>query len=185
MSAQHSNQGGFTLVEISMAMAIFTFMLLVVSLAYINIARLYNAATVARNVQQNNRFAMEQISRVARVSQKAAAANNGVCFSSGKGETLFYLKHLDGPSAANNVLVQSSDCGQPLDSNSVTLSSPNTYASRLEVDTLVGNTVTITLWMASKTDLLNTATNPTCASGAGSEFCAINKLTTTLEMRGE
>ena len=86
MSTKTTRQSGFTLVELSLAMAILTFMLLVVSLAYINIARLYNASTAARNVQQNNRFAMEQISRVARNANSAEYTSEGgktsLCFQS-------------------------------------------------------------------------------------------------------
>ena len=95
MSNKPNTQAGFTLVEISLAMAIFTFMLLVVSMAYINIARLYNASTAARTVQQNNRFAMEQISRVARSAGSATVVTDtgsikkGLCLKSSSGEQLF------------------------------------------------------------------------------------------------
>jgi prepilin-type N-terminal cleavage/methylation domain-containing protein len=187
MSKKTTQQSGFTLVEISLAMAIFTFMLLVVSMAYINIARLYNASTAARNVQQNNRFAMEQMSRVARTSSRAITVNSGditgVCFNPKSGSQLFYLQ--------NNQLRQAtvSDCtGLPTaEEPGQVLTSSGTNAVRLAVDTSVPRTVTMTLWMASKTDLVGTVDGSglQCKQGAGSEFCAVNKLTTTVELRGE
>lgn len=185
-----SKQAGFTLVEISLAMAIFTFMLLVVSMAYINIARLYNASTAARNVQQNNRFAMEQISRMARTSSDAhwisGTGNDGLCLkSSVSGSQFFYLRNVDGNDLQKNELRQGSDCVAPTDANSKVLSSPGTYAAKMVADTSVQGTVTVSLWMVSRTDLLkNVNNNLECDQKTGAEFCAVNKLTTTVELRG-
>lgn len=190
MSKNNQQQGGFTLVEISLAMAIFTFMLLVVSLAYINIARLYNASTAARNVQQNNRFAMEQMSRVARSSSAARVIDDGtirgVCLDSSTGSQLFYLKRLNPSNPQQNELRQASSCDAPSDVNSKPLSSPDAYAAKLEATTET-STVTLSLWMASRVDLLDNADSSglRCKGGVGSEFCAINKLTTTVELRGK
>lgn len=185
-----TKQAGFTLVEVSLAMAIFTFMLLVVSMAYINIARLYNASTVARNVQQNNRFAMEQMSRVARTSKDAIWVNlngpglsNGLCLG---GSQLFYLRNLDPADPQKNELMQARSCTNPAGNDPKVLSSPGTYAAKLDADRSVPGTVTLSLWMSGRTDLLNKTDESglQCTSGAGAEFCAINKLTTTVELRG-
>lgn len=189
MKHQQTKQDGFTLIEISLAMAIFTFMLLVVSLAYINIARLYNASTAARNVQQNNRFAMEQISRVARVAKTATVTTTpyqGICFKSQASEAYFYLRNIGNGDALKNELLQAKSCGTP-GANPQVLTAPGSYAARLTADTSVESSVTIRLWMTSRTDLLNTVdlANLSCKGGAGSEFCAINNLTTTVGMRGE
>jgi prepilin-type N-terminal cleavage/methylation domain-containing protein len=184
MSKKTAKQAGFTLVEIMLAMAIFTFMLLVVSLAYINIARLYSASTAARNVQQNNRFAMEQMSRVARTANKVTLSNpdsqgslTSICFGT---SDLFYV--------VNGELRQAkvASCSAT-PTVYQTLSSPGLSVARMEADTSVTGTVTLRLWMTSRVDLLDTA-DPgklACKSGAGSEFCAINKLVTTVELRGE
>lgn len=188
MKRTATQQAGFTLVEISLAMAIFTFMLLVVSLAYINIARLYNASTAARNVQQNNRFAMEQMSRVARTSTEArwvtTPAGEGVCLSSTvSGRQLFYLKKVGGD--YQNELRQSTDCSAPSDTNSKVLSAPRIYAAKMSIAQQAPGTVTMSLWMVSRTDLLRTVdTNLQCKQSTGTEFCAVNKLTTTVELRG-
>lgn len=190
-----NKQAGFTLVEISLAMAIFTFMLLVVAMAYINIARLYNASTAARNVQQNNRFAMEQISRVARTAKSMEVSTSdstgglrSICFASTNGSELFYLHSLDANDIQKNELRQASvtSCSTP-PSSFKTLSSASSNAARLQASTAPSGTVTISLWMVSKTDLLDSVSgsNLQCKSGVGAEFCAINKLTTTVELRGE
>lgn len=185
MSNRVTKQSGFTLIEITLAMAIFTFMLLVVSMAYINIARLYNANMAARSVQQNNRFAMEQISRTARMASAATQVNSdgkqGVCFTARTGSQLFYIQN-------NELRQETVNCDQNGPSNGYkTLSSAGTYAVRMDVNTEAARLVTISLWMASKTDLVGTvdASGLQCKPGAGSEFCAVNKLTTTLELRGE
>lgn len=181
-----TNQAGFTLVEISLAMAIFTFMLLVVSLAYINIARLYNASTTARNVQQNNRFAMEQITRVARNARDVTFSDvnseggvTHVCFDLGaSGKQKFYI--------SGTQLIQGSvlACSDPSTDGKV-LTSDNSNVRLIKADKAAEGTVTMTIWMVSKVDLLNAGNGLECKSGAGSEFCAINKLTTTVVMRGE
>lgn len=192
-------QGGFTLVEITLAMAIFTFMLLIVSMAYINIARLYSASTAARNVQQNNRFAMEQMSRVARSANEAVVsqigANNGtaswLCFGSRAGSQIFYLENVG--DVYKNRLHQATISSCPASSDAVpavtndqVISSENAYVARLVADTSTPQLVGITLTMVSKTDLLDTSAPTTlqCKRGAGSEFCAVNNLTTTVELRG-
>jgi len=184
MSRNLHKQSGFTLVEIMLAMAIFTFMLLVVSMAYINIARLYNASTAARNVQQNNRFAMEQISRVARSSKNVELSTvdskGGLSFICFNRATKFYID--------NGALRQATvtGCNDAAKQDDQTLTSPGVSVARIEADTSVTGTITVRLWMASRVDLLDT-TDPgklACKTGAGSEFCAINKLETTVELRG-
>ena len=181
---QSTKQAGFTLVEIMMAMAIFTFMLLVVSLAYINIARLYSASTAARNVQQNNRFAMEQMTRVARTSNSvtpsqtdSTGAITSLCFSGG---TLFYVVNGELRQAQVN------GCVPPADNKYQVLTSPGVSVARFEADTSAKGTVTMRMWMTSRVDLLDIRdpAKLTCKTGAGSEFCAINKLETTVAYRG-
>lgn len=187
MSKVVTKQAGFTLVEISLAMAIFTFMLLVVSMAYINIARLYNAGTAARNAQQNNRFAMEQISRVGRTSIAATATPTSICFTNSA--TVFYLKSVDANSPYKNELHQArsqkgcSDQSQLV--SDTTLTSAGNYAAKITSDRSSSGTITVSLWMVSRTDLLKTVDDTLqCKQTSGSEFCAVNKLTTTVELRG-
>lgn len=194
MSKKTTKQAGFTLVEISLAMAIFTFMLLVVSLAYINIARLYNASTAARNVQQNNRFAMEQMTRVARASKTASTSlptsDGGITclqLNSKAGSQVFYLHSLDASDAKKNELRQAVGTCGPVSTTATdytVLSSPGMYAARMEASVDQG-TITMRLWMSSKTDLLNNSGGLQCSSSTRLEFCAINKLITTVELRGE
>lgn len=188
MSTSTTKQSGFTLVEITLAMAIFTFMLLVVSLAYINIARLYSASTSARNVQQNNRFAMEQITRVARVSSRLTTSDinaqgsvGRLCFTAtARATQIFYVQ--------NDELRQASvaSCDAPNPTVYKTLTSGGAQVGRIEAST-VANTATVRIWLVSKLDLLATREGSTlqCTSGPRAEFCAINKLTTTVELRGE
>lgn len=176
-------QAGFTLVEISLAMAIFTFMLLVVALAYINIARLYNAATAARNVQQNNRFIMEQITRVARSAHDVVVTDRSLCFG---GQA--FVMVADAANSAQTSLHQVSvrDCSNLSDSSSdQVLTSPGVYVAKMQTDTSASGMLTVTLWTASRVDLLQTTGNDLqCRQASGKEFCAINKLTTTVQLRG-
>lgn len=194
MRRPQTKQAGFTLVEISLAMAIFTFMLLVVSLAYINIARLYSASTAARNVQQNNRFAMEQITRVARTSVNATITARSICFD--RSGTVFYLRSVDPDDANRNELHQArvvspGSCGSfnPAVPANITddtiLTSAGNFAARIAADNTVQGTLTLSIWMVSRTDLLNTVGDDLqCQQTSGSEFCAVNRLTTTVELRG-
>lgn len=193
MSKQNTKQAGFTLVEISLAMAIFSFMLLVVSMAYINIGRLYSASTAARNVQQNNRFAMEQITRVARTSTTVDTTARSICFN--PTQTVFYLRSVSGDANRNELhqatITGAGNCGTfnpaaPTNlMNDVTLTSAGSFAAQIATDTGVDGTLTLTMWMVGRTDLLNTVgSDLRCRQTSGSEFCAVNRLTTTVELRG-
>jgi prepilin-type N-terminal cleavage/methylation domain-containing protein len=65
-------QTGFTLVELVVAMAVFSFMLLIVMGGFINIIRLHNAALANNAAQDNARTAMDDMVKAVRDSTGVA-----------------------------------------------------------------------------------------------------------------
>lgn len=193
MKKLHNKQSGFTLVEISLAMAVLTLILMLVSMAYISILRSYKASMAARNVQQNNRFIMEQITRVARRSDSVTVTATGLCFDA-TGDRYFYLEPDTSGDANKNILHQASvaDCANTtITYNDHVLTSSGTYVAKWLADTSASTAkvkvLTLSLWVVSRTDLLNSL-SPSglqCDRKVGAEFCAVNKLTTTVELRGD
>jgi len=60
------NAAGFTLIELILALALFSFVLLIVTIGLIQIIHLYQSGLAARNAQANSRTAFEEISRLSR-----------------------------------------------------------------------------------------------------------------------
>src|SRR3989344_4757236 len=58
-----SKQRGFTLIELIMAMALFTFMMAIFSLGFIQIMKIYQSGVSSRRTQTAARLTMEDISR--------------------------------------------------------------------------------------------------------------------------
>jgi prepilin-type N-terminal cleavage/methylation domain-containing protein len=58
--------GGFTLVELVIAMAIFSMMLLIVVSGFLHVVRVQQASLASRNTQHNSRFALEEMVRESR-----------------------------------------------------------------------------------------------------------------------
>jgi len=54
---------GFSLIELLMAMAVFSFMLLIISAGFIGIVHINQSTTASRNTQQNARIVIETIER--------------------------------------------------------------------------------------------------------------------------
>lgn len=70
------SQRGFTLVEITIGMAVFSFFLMIFLAGFLQITRSYRAGVAQRNAQQNGRFAMEEVVRDTRIAHSAQIQAN-------------------------------------------------------------------------------------------------------------
>src|SRR5258705_7656478 len=80
------SEQGFTLVELLMAMAVFSFMLLIVVVGFMNIVHLHNQAIASNMAQDNARTVMDEMVRAVRDSQGVITTTPGpfgtVCLGS-------------------------------------------------------------------------------------------------------
>lgn len=72
-----TTQAGFTLVELLVAMAIFSFMLLIVVSGFINIVHIHNQAVAANIAEDNARTAMDELVRGVRTSNGVLPSTPG------------------------------------------------------------------------------------------------------------
>ena len=90
-----SKQNGFTLVELILAMAIFSFMLLIILIGFLTIVHLHQSGIAMRDAQQNARYASEDVVRTFRSATDATVtptANpnlNTLCLTVGGASVLY------------------------------------------------------------------------------------------------
>jgi prepilin-type N-terminal cleavage/methylation domain-containing protein len=89
-----SNESGFTLIELIVAMAVFSFMLLIIVVGILNIIRFHDSAIASNVAQDNARTAMDEVVQAVRNSSQVnfdAATNPGqLCLSRSAGSLAFY-----------------------------------------------------------------------------------------------
>jgi len=87
-----NTEAGFTLVELLVAMAIFSFMLLIVVSGFINIVHIHNQAVAANIAQDNARTAMDELVRGVRTSNGVlpSAAGTLCLTNTSNGQQILY-----------------------------------------------------------------------------------------------
>ena len=153
-------QAGFTLIELIMAMAIFSLMLLIIVGGFINIVKLHNHAMALNSAQDNARSAMDQLTQAIRGSspgiQPDAGAGTTLCLQTGPGvQVIFYV--------SGGVLYRANDCVNRLSPQPLT----NTHVRVTDFKPVV---VTTTGSAGSRYDVelsLTVATSNSTTSGSG------------------
>ncbi|HEY6737131.1 MAG TPA: prepilin-type N-terminal cleavage/methylation domain-containing protein [Candidatus Saccharimonadia bacterium] len=93
-------QAGFTLIELILAMAVFSMMLLIIVNGFITVVHLHNSAMALNDAQDNARSAMDQVTQAVRnasptadpVVQGSAPVGATLCLQSDTGpEVIFYV----------------------------------------------------------------------------------------------
>ncbi len=88
---------GFTLVELLVAMTVFSFMLLIITVGFINIVHIHNQAVAANNAEDNGRTALDEVVRAIRNSSGMSSIANGpnvtLCLEKPDGgqQTVYYV----------------------------------------------------------------------------------------------
>lgn len=187
--SKHS--GGFTMIELLIAMTVFSFMLMIASVAFINIVRIHQAGIASRAVAQNARLILDEIFASARQSTEAIVPPTGlsrVCFQTSSGVTEYQLDD------NSDILTMTSDRSCPV----ITSATPSalrlndssvefTHLDSVATDPsgIAPGTYFLTLTAASRNNMA--ALNPTgdaCIPGAGSQFCSVTTVSSTAALRG-
>jgi type II secretory pathway pseudopilin PulG len=196
-SARQKFAGGFTIVELLIATAVFSTILLVCTAALLQIGRVYYKGVTATQTQEVARQVIDDISRNIQFNGGNVQPTTGTLtgtdykFCVGSKRYSYVLGNKLEAGTQPNVLVvdQPSSCDtsppQSLSSGSLAagsreLLSPNMRLAKLEV---AGSapiyTVTVRV-IYGDNDLINA---DQCKGGAGSQFCATSELSTTVKKR--
>jgi prepilin-type N-terminal cleavage/methylation domain-containing protein len=109
---------GFTMIELLVAMAVFSFMLLIIVVGFINIVRLHNQALASNTSQDNARTAMDELVRAVRdsagvVTPAPGVPANTLCLANASGpQRVYYLN--------GGILYRADDCTSRVNAVAVT-----------------------------------------------------------------
>ena len=206
-------EGGFTLIELVVAMAIFGFMLIIVVAGFINIVQLDQNGLASRAVQQNARLVTDDIEQTIRTSTQAwpitSGANTTICMNGSNGIVEYTVSGgiLYRGAPAINLgtldLASSTSCPTPpasvlshwtkLNDSSVVTGLLQSFVTPPITGTLGTVLVTVGMEAASDTtddmvhsdsaDLTQSSLN--CNGNHGSQFCADTTITTAGTLRGQ
>jgi prepilin-type N-terminal cleavage/methylation domain-containing protein len=194
-------QSGFTLIELTIAMAVFTFMLSIILVGFLGVVKTHESGVVQRSTQQNARLAMDQITKAI---QRSATSTSSI-IKSPPAE----IDKVCITSAGQNLVleVKSVHVSSALDVNSLTLGviSAGSCVSAATYTRLTDNNVSvvqfktneippsgsglgvlgITLTVASAFGLQDLNTSQTaCSSGSGTQFCSVTTIQSTAVLKG-
>lgn len=92
------DSAGFTMIELLVAMTVFSFMLVIIVVGFMNVVRLHNSALASNVAQDNARTAIDELVRAVRDSATVVsptvvdATSNSLCLASAKGvQQIYYL----------------------------------------------------------------------------------------------
>jgi prepilin-type N-terminal cleavage/methylation domain-containing protein len=177
------SEKGFTLIELMVAMAVFSFMLIIVVSGFISVVRMRNEALAADAAQDNARVAMDTLVAAVRdssgvITPTAGLTGSDLCLDeTGSTQRRFWVKTVSGV----KVLYQNQDCSS---SNGNAVTNPSIDVNDFEAT----NTSTIASNLKSEVELkvsVGTAGNNT-VNAAGTacnnnnqdrEFCSVITLT--------
>jgi len=118
---RQKDERGFTLVELLVAMSVFSFMLVIIVVGFVNIVHLHNEAIASNIAQDNARTGMDELVRGVRASSGVVSTTPGpsgtVCLSSPQAgqNQIYYLNA--------GVLMRASNCATKTNPTAITSSS--------------------------------------------------------------
>jgi prepilin-type N-terminal cleavage/methylation domain-containing protein len=185
-------QSGYTLIELIIAMAIFSMMLVIISVGVLQLMRIYQSGISSRNTQQNARLAMEQMVRAGRSAYKAAitgATNNStVCFYIASGGQEYFIR--SGQLIQATLQSPSSPCDGTQILAQQAITGTDVIVTKLN-GVLLGLSGSATDSLSAQLDLEiatgggnGSFNGANCVVGAGSQFCSITSLHSSVTLRG-
>jgi prepilin-type N-terminal cleavage/methylation domain-containing protein len=122
-------QGGFTMIELLVAMTVFSFMLMIITIGFLNVVRLHNQAIASNVAQDNARTAIDELVRAVRDSTGAvtpivtdANGNSLLCLNDASGtQKLYYVVVTASP--VSRTLYRADNCATKLNPVAITNSS--------------------------------------------------------------
>jgi prepilin-type N-terminal cleavage/methylation domain-containing protein len=206
MNSRTSNQKGFTIVELLVATAVFGVILLVVTVAVLQFSRVYYKGVTEANTQDTARTIVDRISQAIQFNGGTVTATTGAstgAFCVGNQQYTYVLgKQLVDSSPSGTQTYHSlvardlagclvSSPTPPMNTSATSgreLLSPKMRLARMEVTPAGTNLYKITIRVVfGDDDLLNnpSTTTASCKGQAGSQFCAVSEITTTVTKRVE
>jgi prepilin-type N-terminal cleavage/methylation domain-containing protein len=171
-----SDQRGFTLIELVMAMAVFSFMLLIIMEGFTQIIQLHNGAIEENAAQDNARGAMDTIvADIRGASSVSVPTPNTLCILSAAGGWQYFAVVT---TAGSKILYESDDCLN-INSNKVALTSSIVQVANFQAAV---ETAGVTEPEVSATITVASNNNTTFGSGAATqcknndqdrEFCSV------------
>ncbi len=197
-SNKKTYQTGFTLVELLIASAVFSVVLLLCASALLQIGRVYYKGITSAQTQEVARSVMDEISRTIQfnggpISVPAAGPNYRICVGD-KVYTFLVDRQLSDnptlPDQVSNVLVVNSGASCPNDGSPPPagfreLLAPNMRLSKLIV-TQVGSTNLYNINIRvvyGDSDILNPSRDGCGPGRFGTQYCAASELSTVVEKR--
>jgi prepilin-type N-terminal cleavage/methylation domain-containing protein len=180
MSAIMMGKRGFTMIELLISMAVFSFMLLIVSSGVIDIVRMENQSLASNSAQDNARSAMDELVQAVRDSSGVTTPS-----TVGVPSSMLCLKNDSGVQQAyylsSAVLYRSDDCSAY--TNTVALTSSQVQVSQFQATVTTGGTgiteheVEIKLTVASDNGTTNGGGTACNNNDVDREYCSVVTLT--------
>lgn len=188
---------GFSLIELILSLAYFSFMLLFVTASFIQINRTYTRGVTIARVHNSGRNVIEEVSRKLRLASQdtpVVICDNGsgcsndyrVCFSQVR-----YIWN-NNPSVGDKKLLRSEDgqpCSSAVPSSAEVILEENVIAQNFSVTDKGSNVYRIDVTLSSgigEDELLESTGKEAKCKGsvqAGSQFCDVVRLFTTVSLR--
>ncbi len=209
----HTKQSGFTLVELTLAIAFIAFLVMFTVMATLQVLKTYNKGLAVKEINQSARTIVEEISRNVRTGTTASiitgltATQYRTCINGTSYIWNVAGGNLNKYSSTGNpavTFVRANDSGQSLcaqsggvypnvdPANATQLLSNRVWVQSLTiVENSTTDLATITLQLSTADDPLSPLleADPSggvrCKGQAGDQFCAVGTLTTTIAMRGD
>lgn len=210
--APRSRQAGFTIIELLIATAVFSVILLVITTAVLQFTKQYYRGVVASSTQNVARTLIDDVSRSIEFNGGAVSpisGNTGYCIGSDKRYSYKLSRQVtdgggdpavhqglhalvsdtvtgcNGSTPALNVTTLGSLSGGSLQ-NPRELLGQHMRLAKFNITPVGSDLYTITVRVIyGDDDLLTSPTSPsaTCLGTTGSQFCAVSELTTTVKKR--
>jgi prepilin-type N-terminal cleavage/methylation domain-containing protein len=197
MTVIMQKQDGFTLVELILAMAIFSLVMLAIVGGFIGIIHGYQSGLASRDTQQNSRFGMDTMVREIRQSDSVTLQTNVtdgtsiVCVAGTQsGQNMRFLVN-------NNRLVEeaaSCSSSPSVGATAQYITSSNLRVANFQAEKITSDSIDptytalptyrLTLRLTTNDVSQLDPTKSRCVGGLGSQFCSQAVLTTTVEPRG-
>jgi prepilin-type N-terminal cleavage/methylation domain-containing protein len=201
--------GGFSLIELLVAMSVFSFMLLIVSTGFISIIKINQSTNSSRLTQQSARLIIDTLERKLRASSLAVvtpdSASSGMlgrlCLFD-ESQYIEYMVDTSGNLRQGTLASLGATCDAPTPAVLATWSTVNTnnvssgatdgvkvrrfLPTATAVSGTNGGMVTVELSMTGQgvNDSSLNSTKTGCSPGPGSQFCSVTTLVTSAVLSG-
>jgi len=193
MSGKSNSIKGFTLVELLLAMAFFSFILLFITTGFIIVNRAYTKGLTTKLVQDEGRHLMEQLTREIRVADLIETTTNCVAID---GTAYSWNLNADSsnPTHSPKILIrqENTSCSGALtDVNLITdpgverILNERVAIQDMKVTQLSGEFYKIYMKLSTtETDIIDgSGAGATCSVTTGDQYCDIVEMTTVVSMR--